>query len=237
MGFRLNHQIMAYAMRFGLTVGFAKGLLSFLQQRQGLGLLLDMCLYFLIAAVIAIPLYFYKQERKRCGKIMDHIVMLCMGVIVTGGILHDQISVRVSPEYYHIGHFPIPGIQDATLLAVVWGILGTWWFGAGLGMVLATIACTGERAPYPLSKLIRISLFPLIAIEIASWLMGAIGFWLTRQNLISIGGYSNLVTKAHHPAFMADWWANGTAYTLLLIGCIFLSRYIWRYRQTNAREA
>jgi hypothetical protein len=231
MAFRLNQQVIAYAIRFGLCVSLVKGALSFL--RSGAHVIQDIVFHFLLSAVVAIPLFFYKKARERAGIVMDQIVLLCMGMIVAGGMLHDQIAFRVSPEYYHIGHFPISAVKNETLLALIWGFLGTWWFGAGLGIILAITACAGERPHFPREQIFRISIGPLVAIEVLAWLMAAIGYFLTQQEMIDIGGYAVLIPKSKHPAFMADWWANGTAYSLLIVGCVLLGHYIWQQRQTH----
>lgn len=232
----LNKNLLTYAFRFGLIVAFAKGLLRFSQHGAIHEMLWDMALYFAIAAILAIPLFFFKQERTRSGVVMDQIVLLCIGIVVACGMLHDQVAVRVSPEYFTIGHFPISGIHDETLLALVWGVMGTWWLGAGLGMILAMVACAGEQPKFPPSRILQLIILPLLIIEIISWLMATIGFYLTKQGIIGLaaGGYAHLVPQAKHAFFMANWWANGTAYSLVSIGCILLCRQVWQYRTSTA---
>lgn len=232
----LTISLIMYAVRFGLVIAVIKAGLIALQHGNFQEILQGSILYFFIATFVAVPLFFYKKERQRSGIVMDQIILLCMAMTVIGGMIHDQIAVRVSPEYYTTGHFPIPGVENETLLALIWGFLGTWWFGAGLGILVAFVACTGERPVFSPQQIARLIVLPLLGIEAVSWLMAILGYFLTQQNIIGLemGGYANLVPKDRHASFMADWWANGTAYSLLLVGCILLCRHIWQSRQQPA---
>ena len=48
------------------------------------------------------------------------IVVLCIGMAITYGILHDQVTARVCVEYFTIGHEPIFGTDSPTLLGLGW---------------------------------------------------------------------------------------------------------------------
>ncbi len=73
------------------------------------------------------------------------IVLMCVAAAVLYGIVHDQITARVCVEYFTIGHPPIFGTDDPTLLGIGWGIIATWWVGLILGILLAVIARAGSR--------------------------------------------------------------------------------------------
>jgi hypothetical protein len=45
------------------------------------------------------------------------------------GILHDQITVRICPEYFTIGHPPVFQTGSLTMLLAV-GASSTWWVSA-----------------------------------------------------------------------------------------------------------
>ena len=53
------------------------------------------------------------------------IVALCVLAAVTYGVAHDQVTARVCVEYFTVGHEPIFGTDDPTLLGLGWGILAT----------------------------------------------------------------------------------------------------------------
>ena len=61
------------------------------------------------------------------------IVVLCIVSSVVYGIVHDQITARICVEYFTIGHPPVFETDDPTLLGLGWGVIATWWVGAGLG--------------------------------------------------------------------------------------------------------
>ena len=73
------------------------------------------------------------------------IVALCVLAAVTYGVIHDQVTARVCVEYFTIGHPPIFGTDDPTLLGIGWGVLATWWVGVILGIPLAAAARLGNR--------------------------------------------------------------------------------------------
>ena len=53
------------------------------------------------------------------------IVGMSIIAAVLYGIAHDQITARICVEYFTIGHPPIFGTDDATLLGLGWGIFAT----------------------------------------------------------------------------------------------------------------
>jgi len=46
------------------------------------------------------------------------IVLLSMASAITYGIIHDQVTARICVEYFTIGHPPIFGTEDPTLLVL-----------------------------------------------------------------------------------------------------------------------
>src|SRR5262249_21340667 len=88
------------------------------------------------------------------------IVALCVLFAVAYGIVHDQITARVCVEYFTIGHPPVFGTDNPTLLGLGWGALATWWVGVMLGVSLALIARVGSRPKRSAISLVR----PLVAL-------------------------------------------------------------------------
>ncbi len=78
-----------------------------------------------------------------------------MVVMVGYGVLMDQVSARLCPEYFTVFHPPIPGLTDPTLLGIAWGFLGAWWGGYVLGYAAGVAATVGPRPPLPLRELAR----------------------------------------------------------------------------------
>lgn len=70
------------------------------------------------------------------------IVLLCVGTAVTYGVLQDQVTARVSLDYFTVGHRDV-GLRDPMLIALYWGFTGTWWVGLAFGIVSAFLARFG----------------------------------------------------------------------------------------------
>jgi hypothetical protein len=65
------------------------------------------------------------------------------GALIAGGygVLHDQVTFRIGPEYFrnfkfHQFHYADPGFGEGVFVAVI-GFLATWWVGAIGGWILA----------------------------------------------------------------------------------------------------
>lgn len=78
-------------------------------------------------------------------KLLVFILLVLLAIIVSGlyGILHDQISYTVSPEYFSKFKFRQFGIADMNLpdraRASIVGFLATWWMGIPIGIVVGGI--------------------------------------------------------------------------------------------------
>src|SRR5881227_1099648 len=83
------------------------------------------------------------------------IILLCVVAAVLYGIAHDQVTARVCVEYFTVGHPPIFGTDDPTVLGIGWGIIATWWVGLILGIPLAFLARVGSRPKLSVASLIR----------------------------------------------------------------------------------
>ena len=80
-------------------------------------------------------------------KILCLFIIAISASLIAGiyGILHDQISYTVSPEYYTKFKFiqfnlanenNIEKIKNPRILVSIVGFLATWWFGLILGFIL-----------------------------------------------------------------------------------------------------
>ena len=112
------------------------------------------------------------------------IVLLCIVASVLYGIVHDQITARVCVEYFTIGHPPIFGTEDPTLLGIGWGIVATWWVGLLLGIHLAIASSAGSRPQRTAASLIR-PLACLLGISaVCALVAGLIGWCLARTGVV-----------------------------------------------------
>ena len=106
------------------------------------------------------------------------IVAVCMLAAVGYGILHDLITAHVCVEYFTEWHPQIVSSRNPVVLALVWGVVATWWVGALLGMLLAIVARAGRRYPkLALSQLARPIAYVLGIAGVAALALGLAGYW------------------------------------------------------------
>src|SRR5262245_57768608 len=72
-------------------------------------------------------------------------VLLAAGCVVAGfyGVLHDQVSYSVSPEYFHafkFRQFGIPAEHHDRVGAAVVGWRASWWMGLVIGVPVLLIS-------------------------------------------------------------------------------------------------
>ncbi|MEO6593213.1 MAG: hypothetical protein ABIP94_00500 [Planctomycetota bacterium] len=163
------------------------------------------------------------------------IIALCVLAAVTYGILHDQVTVRVCVEYFTIGHPRVFDTESATLLAIGWGVLATWWVGLLLGLLLAFAARRGRRPVRSACSLVRPILFLLLCMAAGSLLAGALGYVLANNAVVVLlGPLASSVPHERHAAFLADLWAHSASYFVGIVGGLVLCNRVWRSRSALA---
>ena len=159
------------------------------------------------------------------------IVLLSILMAVVYGILHDQATARICVEYFTIGHPPVFGTDDPTLLGIGWGIIATWWVGLILGVPLAIAARFGSRPKRealsvmrPLALLMGVSALFALAAGIAGWSLASLGY-------VKLVGYmADAIPADRHVAFLADGFAHTASYAAGFIGGIVVIVQVWRSR-------
>jgi hypothetical protein len=131
------------------------------------------------------------------------IIALSVLAAITYGVLHDQITARICVEYFTIGHAPIFGTEDPTLLGLGWGVLATWWVGVLLGAPLAAVARIGSSPKRTAISLARpMAVFMLVS-AICALVAGTVGFFLARSGSIRlIEPLASAVPIAKHNPFL-----------------------------------
>ncbi len=82
--------------------------------------------------------------------VMLVIAAMGMAVAVVYGILHDQVTYTISPEYFTKMkfvqfHYADPGYGDRVFVGAI-GILATWWVGLAAGWFLARVVVPAASA-------------------------------------------------------------------------------------------
>jgi hypothetical protein len=159
------------------------------------------------------------------------IVLVAVAAAVGYGIAHDQVTARVCVEYFTVGHPPVFGTDDPTLLGIGWGILATWWVGLLLGVPLAVVASAGSRPKRSLRSLVRPIAWLLAVMAVCALAAGLTGWVLARGGAVFlVGPLARELPPDRHVPFLADLWAHSASYFVGLVGGLVVLALVWRSR-------
>jgi len=163
------------------------------------------------------------------------IVLLAMAAACAYGIVHDQITVRICLEYFTVGHAPLVPTTSPTLLGIAFGIAATWWFGAILGLILATVSRLGPRPKVRAVQLLPVVAILLTSMALAALLVGTLGYVLASAGTIYLTEpLASHVPAEQHVRFLADAFAHNASYATAAIGGLIICWFIWRRRGTTS---
>ena len=161
-------------------------------------------------------------------------MILCIAAAVVYGILHDQITARISIEYFTIGHPPVFQTESPTLLGIGWGIIASWWVGVLLGVPLAVAARIGERPKRSLRSLLRPILGLMVVMGVLAVLAGTTGYALSKTGSVHLlEPLASQVPRDRHDRFLADLWAHSASYGVGFVGGIVVISRVWRSRRAG----
>jgi hypothetical protein len=165
------------------------------------------------------------------------IVLMCVVAAVIYGIAHDQVTARVCVEYFTVGHPPVFGTEDPTLLALGWGIIATWWMGLLLGIPLAIAARAGSRPKRSAVSMVRPLAWLLGIMAVCALAAGVTGWLLARGGTVFlVGPIAQKLPANRHVPFLADLWAHTASYLVGLVGGIAVMISVWRSRGRAAQD-
>jgi len=153
-------------------------------------------------------------------------IAIAVFAAVLYGIINDQITTTISPEYFSVfkreQFAPLldqVGLLDAPtrVQAVAVGVAATWWYGLFLGIVLGFSGMVGRYPPLPTGRYV-------LAV---AWVMSAT---LGISVIFGIAAYLSEPIigpdAAHWPflagivdvrrAFAVGWWHNGAYFGALV---------------------
>jgi hypothetical protein len=161
------------------------------------------------------------------------IVAVCVGSAVAYGVLHDLVTAHLSVEYFTVAH-PYLGIDAPILLALVWGVLATWWVGVLLGVPLAFAALLGPR-PAVTARALRPALARLLVVmgvaAAATMLLAAIA---TRDGFVLPDPLFDRVPRDRHGRLAVAAVGHSVSYFVGFLGGIALIARTWRARRLAA---
>src|SRR5262245_43620909 len=164
------------------------------------------------------------------------IVGLSVLAAVFYGVVHDQVTARLSLEYFTIGHPRLIASESPTVLALFWGVVATWWVGLPLGVILAFAARRGGRPKLVARQLLR-PVMGLLGVLGAGAVVTAIvaGSLASAGTLRLYGELASEVPVERHARFIAAGGAHSASYFLGGIGGLVVARRTWVRRRVGAR--
>jgi hypothetical protein len=160
---------------------------------------------------------------------MTHLqtFFLCICIAIGFGIVHDLITANICVEYFTIGHPRIIESENPFVLALVWGVVATWWFGVILGILIISYNAIGKSPSLPFITIRNWVFNLLIILSITSVLAGVIGFILSKTGVIYLlRDLAERIPKEKHTAFLAVGWAHTSSYLTGFIGTIVICAMI-----------
>ncbi len=153
-----------------------------------------------------------KNHQVKVKKLLLLWLIVAISSLMAGvyGIINDQISFSISPEYYYQYKFLQFGFAEdkqlvlplkPRLLVAVVGFLSTWWLGLGIGLVFA-LAGLVYPTPYLMFKK---SMDRLIFTAIVTLVFGVAGLvygrlfasslpphWGIQKNIIDVSSFTTV---------------------------------------------
>jgi hypothetical protein len=165
------------------------------------------------------------------------IWLLSVASAVCYGVLHDQVTTRISIEYFTIGHPPVFSTTNPTWLAFGWGFLATWWVGLLLGIPFSLSARVGNWPKLSAKQLVWPVLVLLMAMAVISVAGGLVGRSLALEGKVRLPPrLGTIVPPERQAAFMTAWWAHSAAYQAGFLGglvlCIATGVRRWQQAQS-----
>ena len=148
------------------------------------------------------------------------------------GIIHDQITVRISAPYFTVWHPPVFGTDDPVLVALGWGVLATWWMGAGLGGLFGLAAAWNPMKP---------SMCPWRVLRRTAWVFAASAAAAALAGLLAVavrfeapsfvmGSAIARLGASERLAFSVCLAIHNTSYNAAFIASLVAARRIWLER-------
>lgn len=149
------------------------------------------------------------------------ILALCIAAAILYGLIHDQITIRLCPEYFTVAHAKIIESDSLTLIALAWAVVATWWMGAALGLFLAVASRAGSEPRLGVRDVVRPVAVVLGVMACSALVAGVVGYVLASQDRIGlVGELAANVPAERHDRFMAAWWVHQASYTTGALGGI-----------------
>ena len=153
------------------------------------------------------------------------IVILSVLAAVLYGVVHDQITIRICPEYFTVAHARLIQTRSLTLLALFWGVFATWWVGLPLGVLLGIAARAGRWPRFDPPGVGRHIAVLLLVLGLMAVVAGLVAYTakLGSDFRCFAAGIAEKIDQSMHDRFMAAWAMHVTSYFAGAAGGVVLA--------------
>lgn len=174
------------------------------------------------------PLLKYIIPRISLADLPALLEFTALGAVLSGayGILHDQLTFTIGPEYFHNFKFhqfayADFGFGDRIFVSFI-GFLATWWVGLIVGWILAR-RCLPNQPRVVVRRQVYLGFFVVFATGIVAGLIGYLyGLW--RGPDADYSAWRSALAQynvSDHWSFMRVAYIHNAGYIGALLGLVF----------------
>jgi len=160
------------------------------------------------------------------------MILAAISLAILYGICHDLVTANISVEYFTIGHPKIIESESPLKLALLWGVIATWWVGLLLGIAIALTARFGNNKKLKFKEVLK-PMFTLIGImSVCAIVAGGLGYIFAKQEFFTlVDRLAVHIEPEKHHLFLTAGWAHGASYFVGFIGGLILCIRLWKKRK------
>ena len=165
---------------------------------------------------------------------MESIKIIGISILlaILYGIYHDLITVNISIEYFTLGYPKIIESESRILLALLWGVIATWWVGLILGIFISVASRIGNYPKFGLKDVIQPILKLILIMSCTATIAGIISYLLAKEHVFYlVDSLANQIENDRHHLFLTAGWSHTSSYIVGFIGGIIIILKIWGKRK------
>lgn len=166
------------------------------------------------------------------------IIALCVGACVVYGVLHDQVTARIAIEHFTVLHPTIVDSTDPTVLALLWGVIATWWVGLFGGILLAVAARAGAWPKRSAASLMKPVALALVLTASCAAIGGFVGRALAGNgHLALLDPIKSKIPAERHLDVLTVIVVHNVSYVVGTIAFVVLAVTVWGARRRTKSAA